>query len=636
VSPALELFLDRAAAADAAFVADDAAVAGALAVCREVGGLPLAIELAAARVASVPPAVMAAELARTGGLTLLSGGATNGPDRHRSLEAALRWTYELLPPPAADVFARLSVFEAPATVEAVAVVAAPANDVLELLSVLVDVQLVDLDVADPQQPLFSLGRPMRAFAAEQLLRQGAPQEAQRRHDDYFRLRARAGGILPVREVPDLVATLDRIVLEGHIDTALEAALRASHHVASPGAGAALEARIAALIEHPGADPGLEARALAWTTVHGGSGATDHQVYAQWTSDRVRQALRTARESGDTPALLAALELTIRTVPTTLDRDLAVASLQEGLALAERSGDERMLAHFRLWAGMLAHASGQAPMAIGLLGAALDVGTALHDSLVTEYAGMFLLGVEADGTPTGRELPDPRELLQSASQRGDAWAATWLCTLLASLSLAEDALAPAAEYAGQLLSLGVQRQAVEPIFGPIGITVAVRVLVAAGELEQAACLAAAITPLAEMLPRSMPVRYWSAYTDSLAALLALPADQRMAAEHRGNALSIGEAVPLAQQWVWAMVADRRPAPVQAPDMPAPGPESLTQREREVLVLLGDGASNPQIGRALGISGKTVMHHTMSIYRKLGVRGRAEAAAWVGRHVDGASG
>jgi DNA-binding CsgD family transcriptional regulator len=86
----------------------------------------------------------------------------------------------------------------------------------------------------------------------------------------------------------------------------------------------------------------------------------------------------------------------------------------------------------------------------------------------------------------------------------------------------------------------------------------------------------------------------------------------------------------------MVADRRPAPVQAPDMPAPGPESLTQREREVLVLLGDGASNPQIGRALGISGKTVMHHTMSIYRKLGVRGRAEAAAWVGRHVDGASG
>jgi DNA-binding CsgD family transcriptional regulator len=53
---------------------------------------------------------------------------------------------------------------------------------------------------------------------------------------------------------------------------------------------------------------------------------------------------------------------------------------------------------------------------------------------------------------------------------------------------------------------------------------------------------------------------------------------------------------------------------------------------VLDLLGEGASNPEIGRQLGISGKTVMHRTMTIYRKLGVRGRAEAAAWAARQQD----
>jgi DNA-binding NarL/FixJ family response regulator len=53
---------------------------------------------------------------------------------------------------------------------------------------------------------------------------------------------------------------------------------------------------------------------------------------------------------------------------------------------------------------------------------------------------------------------------------------------------------------------------------------------------------------------------------------------------------------------------------------------------VLDLLGKGASNPEIGRQLGISGKTVMHRTMTIYRKLGVRGRAEAAAWAARQQD----
>ena len=58
--------------------------------------------------------------------------------------------------------------------------------------------------------------------------------------------------------------------------------------------------------------------------------------------------------------------------------------------------------------------------------------------------------------------------------------------------------------------------------------------------------------------------------------------------------------------------------------------LTRREREVLALLATGASNTEIAARLGLSTKTSMHHSMSIYAKLGVRGRAEAAAWAFRN------
>jgi DNA-binding NarL/FixJ family response regulator len=68
-----------------------------------------------------------------------------------------------------------------------------------------------------------------------------------------------------------------------------------------------------------------------------------------------------------------------------------------------------------------------------------------------------------------------------------------------------------------------------------------------------------------------------------------------------------------------------------DQPAPPPPAspLTRRELEVLHLLADGISNKEIAARLGMAAKTTMHHTSKIYRKLGVRGRGEAAAWARR-------
>ncbi len=101
---------------------------------------------------------------------------------------------------------------------------------------------------------------------------------------------------------------------------------------------------------------------------------------------------------------------------------------------------------------------------------------------------------------------------------------------------------------------------------------------------------------------------------------------------------GSAVPRTEVITWAMaIAERlaelpRPEPCASRRTQKPRPESdgeLTPREREVLRLLADGGTNKEIAAALSIDVKTAMHHTSSIYRKLRVRGRVEAAAWAWR-------
>ncbi|MBA2520297.1 MAG: AAA family ATPase [Chloroflexia bacterium] len=107
---ATRLFVDRAIAADPWFSAKDAEAAIA-AICRRLDGLPLAIELAAARVAIMPPAALLEQLdAGSSALSVLRGGPHDAPDRLQSVEAAIAWSYDLLRPIERLFFRRMSVF----------------------------------------------------------------------------------------------------------------------------------------------------------------------------------------------------------------------------------------------------------------------------------------------------------------------------------------------------------------------------------------------------------------------------------------------------------------------------------------------------------------------------------------------
>jgi predicted ATPase/class 3 adenylate cyclase len=167
---AKELFVARAVATRSDFTLTDTNAAAVAEVCRRLDGIPLAIELAAARVAALSPAQLAARLDQR--FALLAGGERGAVERHATLRAAIDWSYELLEPAEQLMLARLSVFAGGCTLEAAEAVCADgaidACDVIDLLSSLVARSLVTIDVSDPEETWYRLLETIRQYAEEQL------------------------------------------------------------------------------------------------------------------------------------------------------------------------------------------------------------------------------------------------------------------------------------------------------------------------------------------------------------------------------------------------------------------------------------------------------------------------------------
>jgi predicted ATPase len=184
---AVRLFIERARAAQPHFVPDRRLAALIAAICRRLDGVPLAIELAAARASAVGIEALAARLDDR--FRVLTGGRRTALPRHQTLRATLDWSYELLPEPERVILRRLGVFAGPFTLEAAAAVAAgpelAAADVIEGLLGLVAKSLV---VAEGEGAVarYRLLDTTRAYALEKLEKSGERDQQARRHADYFR------------------------------------------------------------------------------------------------------------------------------------------------------------------------------------------------------------------------------------------------------------------------------------------------------------------------------------------------------------------------------------------------------------------------------------------------------------------
>ena len=218
--PSVRLMVQRAREASPGFRLTQQNAAAIAAICRRLDGLPLALELVAARLKLLSPTALLARL--DAALPLLSGGPRDLPERQRTMRDTVAWSHDLLPPEEQTLFARLSVFAG--GFELSAAEAVGGGSVLEGLTTLLENSLVRPDTGsfdtDSAEPRFSMLETVRAFGLERLTASGKEEEVRRQHVDYYL--ALAERAAPELEGGEQAAWLER--LEREHDN-LRAALR---------------------------------------------------------------------------------------------------------------------------------------------------------------------------------------------------------------------------------------------------------------------------------------------------------------------------------------------------------------------------------------------------------------------------
>jgi predicted ATPase/class 3 adenylate cyclase len=229
-SAAVRLFAQQAAMVRPGFAITADNAADVAAICRRLDGLPLAIELAAARVRLLAPRALLARLGQSLGLATAEAGR---PSRQQTLRNLVAWSYDLLTPGLAQVFRRMSVFAGGCDLDALDVVAAGGDgelDPLELVAALHDVSLITVTEGPDGEPRLGMLETIREYALERLEADDDADGARRRHAEYY-----AGVAERARDQMDGPAQL----------TALDR-LEAEHDN--------LRAALAWSLENPAADP----------------------------------------------------------------------------------------------------------------------------------------------------------------------------------------------------------------------------------------------------------------------------------------------------------------------------------------------------------------------------------------------
>jgi predicted ATPase/class 3 adenylate cyclase len=354
---AIALFVERAAAVRPDFRLTDDNAAAIAAICRRLDGLPLAIELAAARIKLLPPDAILARL--DGRLTLLASSSRDLPERQQTLRGAIAWSYDLLDEGSRRLLARFSVFAGGATLDEAELVCGPAAeldvDVLDGLAALVDQSLLR-QVETTGDPRFQMLQTIRDYGAERLDEQGERDAIRERHAQaYLALVRRAEPFLTgteqrrwldrlEREVDNLRLAIAWFVERGDTANALEMGGASWRFWQMRGYLQEGSERMTSILALPGAadDPlarrrGLDAEAgLAYWR---GDVNAAKEIYAESTA--------IARASGDRHALAEALYnesftwmITLVDVPR--GRDMALEALEIYRELGDRAGTAKAL------------------------------------------------------------------------------------------------------------------------------------------------------------------------------------------------------------------------------------------------------------------------------------------------------
>ena len=400
---AVRLFLERARFARPGLAPTPGQLRTIERICRRLDGLPLAIELAAVRVRSLPVEQIAERLDDRFGL--LTGGSRTAPARQQTLRAAVGWSYDLLSDPERLLFERLSVFAGDWHLEAAEGVCPDPGDVrreevLDLLARLVDKSLVVAYEAPAGRARYRLLETLRQYARDRLAAGGGAEAVARRHAAYYL--GLAERLEPHLRGSDQTARLDG--LEQEIEN-LRAALSWSRTEAAGVEGAETGLRLAAALgqfwfirgyhgEGRGWLDGALARAPDSPAPLRAKALEASGYLAVWQGDRdlagarLRAAVALAREAGDAPLLARSLQHLAQEVGDGGDQGQRMVLLEESLALSREMGDRHGIADALNLLGRTARSRGDHERAAVLSGEAL----ALYRELGDTWGTLYSLGV----------------------------------------------------------------------------------------------------------------------------------------------------------------------------------------------------------------------------------------------------
>jgi predicted ATPase/DNA-binding CsgD family transcriptional regulator len=587
---AVRLFVDRARNVSPGFDIRPDNLPAIVAICRRLDGMPLAIELAAARASTLSPAEIMARLDDR--LRLLTGGPRDADARHRTLRATIDWSYQLLDPSERTLLQRLSIFAGPVRADAVAQVCgeaplAPA-DVTDGLQKLADKSMLQVEPGIAGGTRYRLLETIRDYAAGKLAATGDETDVRELHlafytrlaEEAFEARMHRGAMAEHQrlwdEMADVRAALDLAKRDIDTEVGLLGNLRKLWWIFAPQEGLR---RLFGALSGTTFKPTRRYVGALWS-LQALVGQSGHQEKSLLSPQQLTEL---AREAGE-ESLVAAGYLGIAYTSERIRRDLDTAREYMEKAVAEftRFGNLPDLSMALASIGGVELQRGNIDAARPWVQRALDVAIEAeddHGAVGAQYTFGWLEFLSGD--------------IEAAQRR-----------FIAALDLVTES--DALSVAQQVEGIAVAGMAADP-------RRAVKLFGAASKLREEV-----------ETPVQLPWSIWlePAMAEARAALPERIADK---AWESGRAMSPAELLALARE-----------ASGGASGKGARSAGGLSKRELEVARLVASGMTSRAIAERLFLSERTVESHLEHILTKLGFSSRAQVAGWVAEHLGGVHG
>ena len=577
---AVRLFVGRGAAVLPGFAVDEGNGAAVAGVCRALDGIPLAVELAAVRLRSLSPGQILARLDSR--FQLLSGGSPAGQPHHRTLQAALEWSYELLTDGEQAMWRRVSVFSGSFDLDAAEAICAVGRVAPGQIADLIDALVAKSILLREGQGTarYRLLDTIRELGLTKLRGRGNERALRRRHRAYYAaLAARQEAFGPRRA--EWIAALDAD--HENLRAALEFSLSEPGEAA---AGAKLACDLWRYWETHGHL--TEGRRVLAELLDRLDRACPARLHALWSAGFLAQF------QGDIPA--------------------ATRLLETCLSEARQAGDVSAEAWASSFLGWDVYYDGDIDHGHALARTVLRLHREADDHVGVVMALMqigYIHLCAGEAEPAADWFAECAAVCASSS---NVWYHAYTQWGLAVVALLGDH-----EGAAELgcAALRVIRCMDDAMGGVLCLDALAWAAAAGHEARRAATLAAAAEGAWAAIPATPAGPLRAHHDEALrVARAALPGAEYRAAFAKGTAMDPAEAVAFAL----GEPARLRPDPGRA------GPGQLTRRERDVAALVARGQSNGQIAASLIISVRTVETHVQHIMDKLGCSTRAQIAAW----------